>query len=74
MLKEERKGVPLLQLSFLSSVCSPKMLVENVPFKFINILEMLYGDAKSNIIQRINKYDSQIGQIIEKIELFSYPS
>lgn len=43
------------------------MLVENVPFKFINILEMLYGDAKSNIIQRINKYDSQIGQIIEKI-------
>ena len=57
----------MLQLSFLSSLSSPRMLVENIPFKFINILEMISGDAKSNIIQRINKYDSQIGQIIERI-------
>lgn len=57
----------MLQLSFLSSLSSPRMLVENIPFKFINIIEMISGDAKSNIIQRINKYDSQAGQIIEKI-------
>jgi hypothetical protein len=58
----------------LSNLSSPRVLVENVPFKFINILEILSGDLKSDIIQRIEKYDSRIGEAIEKIELFSYPS